>query len=146
VVAATPPVLHRRCVLGDRLRSRRIPDTACSSGSMATRGHLGGLSRPTGDAALILDAAGKDIVALIETVCVGQDEVDIVSTADGSVVSLVLVTGYRSRRSRRGGINGDCRYLRVNKADPRKDPICCVLRSQQLSIAQLLPGECVRRS
>ena len=43
---------------------------------MATRGHLGGLARATGDVALVLDAAGKDIV-VIETVGVGQDEVDI---------------------------------------------------------------------
>ena len=49
--------------------------------SMATRGNLGGLARATADAALVLDAAGKDIV-LIETVGVGQDEVDIVRTAD----------------------------------------------------------------
>ena len=53
--------------------------------SMATRGHLGGLSRATSDVALVLDAAGKDVV-IIETVGVGQDEVDIVRTADVSIV------------------------------------------------------------
>jgi LAO/AO transport system kinase len=52
---------------------------------MATRGHLGGLSRATGDAALVLDAAGYDVV-IIETVGVGQDEVDVVRAAHTTVV------------------------------------------------------------
>jgi len=60
--------------------------------SMATRGHLGGLARATGDAALVLDAAGKDVV-IIETVGVGQDEVEIVRTADISIVTLVPGAG-----------------------------------------------------
>src|SRR4029077_20210333 len=55
---------------------------------MATRGFLGGLARTTGDVALILDAAGKQYV-LIETVGVGQDEVDIVRLADCTLVLLV---------------------------------------------------------
>jgi LAO/AO transport system kinase len=56
--------------------------------SMATRGSLGGLARATGEVALILDAAGKQHV-LVETVGVGQDEVDIVRLADCTVVLLV---------------------------------------------------------
>jgi LAO/AO transport system kinase len=56
--------------------------------SMATRGFLGGLARATGDVALVLDAAGKQFV-LIETVGVGQDEVDIVRLADCTLVLLV---------------------------------------------------------
>src|SRR5207245_5904135 len=56
--------------------------------SMATRGFLGGLASATGDVALLLDAAGKQIV-LIETVGVGQDEIDIVRLADCTVVVLV---------------------------------------------------------
>ncbi len=55
---------------------------------MATRGNLGGLARATTDVATVLDAAGKDIV-LIETVGVGQDEIDIVRLADVTVVILV---------------------------------------------------------
>jgi LAO/AO transport system kinase len=55
---------------------------------MATRGFLGGLARTTGDVALVLDAAGKQFV-LIETVGVGQDEVDIVRLADCTIVLLV---------------------------------------------------------
>jgi LAO/AO transport system kinase len=55
---------------------------------MATRGSLGGLARTTADVALVLDAAGRDLV-LIETVGVGQDEIDIVRLADVTVVILV---------------------------------------------------------
>ena len=68
--------------------------------SMATRGHLGGLARTTAEAALVLDAAGYDIV-IIETVGVGQDEVDIVRTADISiVVARARAPATRCRRSR----------------------------------------------
>ena len=56
--------------------------------SMATRGFLGGLAQATGDTALLLDAAGKQII-LIETVGVGQDEIDIVRLADCTLVVLV---------------------------------------------------------
>ena len=76
-------------VLGDRLRMQaHAADEGVFIRSMATRGHLGGLARATGDAALVLDAAGKDII-VIETVGVGQDEVDIIRTADVSIVTLV---------------------------------------------------------
>jgi LAO/AO transport system kinase len=67
-------------------------DTGVFVRSMATRGHLGGLAAATSDAALVLDAAGKDVV-IIETVGVGQDEVDIVRAADVSVVVLVPGAG-----------------------------------------------------
>lgn len=60
--------------------------------SMATRGHLGGLATTTAEASLVLDAAGYDVI-IIETVGVGQDEVDIVRTADVSLVVLVPGTG-----------------------------------------------------
>src|SRR6202008_1018227 len=80
-------------VLGDRLRMQaHASDAGVFIRSMATRGHLGGLARATGDAALVLDAAGKDVI-IIETVGVGQDEVDIICTADISVVVLVPGTG-----------------------------------------------------
>ena len=69
-------------VLGDRVRmNAHAADAGVFIRSMATRGHLGGLARATSDAALVLDAAGSDVV-VIETVGVGQDEVDIVSAAD----------------------------------------------------------------
>jgi LAO/AO transport system kinase len=80
-------------LLGDRVRMQaHAGDGGVFIRSMATRGHLGGLARATGEAALVLDAAGLDVV-LIETVGVGQDEVDIVRTADVSVVTLVPGTG-----------------------------------------------------
>ena len=55
---------------------------------MATRGSLGGLARTTADVALVLDAEGRDVI-LIETVGVGQDEIDIVRLADVTIVILV---------------------------------------------------------
>jgi len=83
--------------------------------SMATRGHLGGLARASGDAALVLDAAGKDIV-IIETVGVGQDEVDIIRTADVSIVTLVPGTGDEVQ-ALKAGIMEIADIFVVNKAD-----------------------------
>src|SRR5580704_14239204 len=69
-------------ILGDRIRMQRhASDEGIFIRSMATRGFLGGLARATADVALLLDAAGKQII-LIETVGVGQDEIDIVRLAD----------------------------------------------------------------
>jgi LAO/AO transport system kinase len=83
--------------------------------SMATRGHLGGLARATTDAALVLDAAGKDVVA-IETVGVGQDEVDIARNADVSV--LVLVPGMGDEvQALKAGVMEIADVFVVNKAD-----------------------------
>jgi len=76
-------------ILGDRIRMQgHAGDAGIFIRSMATRGSLGGLARATGDVALILEAAGKRHV-LIETVGVGQDEVDIVRLADCTLVLLV---------------------------------------------------------
>lgn len=76
-------------ILGDRIRMQgHATDPGIFIRSMATRGFLGGLARTTGDVALVLDAAGNQYV-LIETVGVGQDEVDIVRLADCTLVLLV---------------------------------------------------------
>jgi LAO/AO transport system kinase len=76
-------------ILGDRIRMQgHASDTGIFIRSMATRGFLGGLARATSEVALLLDAAGK-LQVLIETVGVGQDEVDIVRLADCVVVMLV---------------------------------------------------------
>ncbi|MGH8595283.1 MAG: methylmalonyl Co-A mutase-associated GTPase MeaB, partial [Gammaproteobacteria bacterium] len=76
-------------ILGDRIRMQALSvDPNVFIRSMATRGNLGGLARATVDAVAVLDAAGYDRT-LVETVGVGQDEVDIVKTADCSVVVLV---------------------------------------------------------
>jgi LAO/AO transport system kinase len=103
-------------ILGDRLRmSAHSADPDVFIRSMATRGHLGGLARATSDVALLLDAAGKDIV-VIETVGVGQDEVDIVRTADVSIVTLVPGTGDEVQ-ALKAGIMEIADIFVVNKAD-----------------------------
>jgi LAO/AO transport system kinase len=83
--------------------------------SMATRGHLGGLAQTTTEAATLLDAAGFDIV-LIETVGVGQDEVDIVRTADISLVVVVPGAGDEVQ-ALKAGIMEIADIFVVNKAD-----------------------------
>jgi LAO/AO transport system kinase len=76
-------------ILGDRIRMQRhATDEGVFIRSLATRGALGGLSRSTQDIVNVMDALGKDIV-LVETVGVGQDEVEIVNTAHTSIVVLV---------------------------------------------------------
>jgi LAO/AO transport system kinase len=103
-------------ILGDRVRMQaHASDAGVFIRSMATRGHLGGLARATGDVALVLDAAGKDIV-IIETVGVGQDEVDIVRTADVSIVTLVPGTGDEVQ-ALKAGIMEIADVFVVNKAD-----------------------------
>jgi LAO/AO transport system kinase len=103
-------------VLGDRLRMQtHAADEAVFIRSMATRGHLGGLSRATSDAALVLDAAGKDVI-VIETVGVGQDEVEIVRTADISIVTLVPGAG-DDVQALKAGIMEIADIFVVNKAD-----------------------------
>jgi LAO/AO transport system kinase len=78
-------------ILGDRIRMmRHSNDPGIFIRSMATRGHLGGLAKATGEAIAILEASGKDIV-LVETVGVGQDEVEVVKFAD--IILVVLVPG-----------------------------------------------------
>ncbi|MGH9310145.1 MAG: methylmalonyl Co-A mutase-associated GTPase MeaB [Vicinamibacterales bacterium] len=103
-------------ILGDRVRMQaHASDPGVFIRSMATRGHLGGLARATSEVALLLDAAGKDIV-LIETVGVGQDEVDIVRTADVSVVMLVPGSGDEVQ-ALKAGIMEIADVFVVNKAD-----------------------------
>ena len=76
-------------ILGDRIRFQGFSgDDGFYARSMATRGVLGGLARATADVAAVIEASGKDVI-LIETVGVGQDEVDIVRLADVTVVVLV---------------------------------------------------------
>jgi LAO/AO transport system kinase len=103
-------------MLGDRVRMQaHAQDADVFIRSMATRGHLGGLARATNDAAVVLDAAGKDFVA-IETVGVGQDEVEIARTADVSV--LVLVPGMGDEvQALKAGVMEIADIFVVNKAD-----------------------------
>ncbi len=103
-------------ILGDRIRMSEIfTDPGVFIRSMATRGALGGLARATGDAVDVLDAAGFDLV-LVETVGVGQDEVDIVKTADTTVVVLVPGLG-DDIQAIKAGILEIADVFLVNKAD-----------------------------
>jgi GTPase len=103
-------------VLGDRVRmGRHASDSAVFIRSMATRGQLGGVARATGDVAAILDAAGKDVV-IIETVGVGQDEIEITRTADISILVLVPGTGDEIQ-ALKAGIMEIADIFVVNKAD-----------------------------
>jgi LAO/AO transport system kinase len=80
-------------ILGDRIRMmQHSVDPEIFIRSMATRGNLGGLAKATGEAIAILEAAGKDFV-LIETVGVGQDEVEVVKLADIILVIVIPGTG-----------------------------------------------------
>ena len=103
-------------ILGDRIRMQsHHADPGIYIRSMATRGNLGGLARATTDAATVLDAAGKDIV-LIETVGVGQDEIDIVRLADVTVVILVPGMG-DDVQTIKAGIMEIADIFVINKSD-----------------------------
>ena len=103
-------------ILGDRVRMQaHAGDAGVFIRSMATRGHLGGLAGATADAALLLDAAGRECV-IIETVGVGQAEVDIIRTADVCVVVLVPGTGDEVQ-ALKAGIMEIADLFVVNKSD-----------------------------
>jgi LAO/AO transport system kinase len=127
-------------ILGDRVRmGAHFGDEGVFIRSMATRGQLGGLARATSDVALVLDAAGKDIV-MIETVGVGQDEVDIVRTADISIVVLVPGTGDEVQ-ALKAGIMEIADIFVVNKADRDGADRLVQSVSAMLSLQTFQPGE-----
>jgi LAO/AO transport system kinase len=103
-------------ILGDRIRMQaHAVDEGVFIRSMATRGHLGGLAAATSHVLTVLSAAGKDVV-LVETVGVGQAEVEIVGAADVSVV--VLVPGLGDEvQALKAGIMEIADVFVVNKAD-----------------------------
>lgn len=103
-------------ILGDRIRMQdHFSDSGIYIRSMATRGSLGGLARATADVSLVLDASGRDVV-MIETVGVGQDEVDIVRVADITVVILVPGMG-DDVQSIKAGIMEIADIFVINKSD-----------------------------
>jgi len=103
-------------ILGDRIRMlSHHADSGVFIRSMATRGHLGGLAAATTDMALLLDAAGKQVV-LIETVGVGQDEVEIAKLADVTVVVLVPGMG-DDVQAIKAGIMEIADVFVINKSD-----------------------------
>jgi LAO/AO transport system kinase len=103
-------------ILGDRIRMQRhATDEGVFIRSLATRGCLGGLSRSTQDIVNVMDAMGKEVI-LVETVGVGQDEVEIVNTAHTSIVVLVPGMGDDIQAIKAGIIEiGD--LLVINKCD-----------------------------
>ena len=103
-------------ILGDRIRMQRhATDEGVFIRSLATRGCLGGLSRSTQDIVNVMDAMGKDII-LVETVGVGQDEVEIVNTAHTSIVVMVPGLGDDIQAIKAGIIEiGD--IFVINKCD-----------------------------
>ena len=103
-------------ILGDRIRMmRHSTDPEVFIRSMAARGHLGGLAKATGEAITILEAAGKDFI-LVETVGVGQDEVEVVKLAD--IVLVILIPGAGDEiQAFKAGIMEIADIFVLNKAD-----------------------------
>ncbi|MCI0890350.1 MAG: methylmalonyl Co-A mutase-associated GTPase MeaB [Chloroflexi bacterium] len=117
IVAVDPssPFTHG-AILGDRIRMQELTkDPQIFLRSMATRGEIGGLAATTSDVASVLDAAGKDVV-IIETVGAGQDEVEIASAAETTVVVLTPAGG-DDVQAMKAGIMEIADVLVVNKAD-----------------------------
>jgi LAO/AO transport system kinase len=103
-------------ILGDRIRMQRLStDDGIYIRSMATRGHLGGLASAAHDAAMVLLAAGFDVV-LVETVGVGQDEVEVAKLADVTVLLLVPGTGDEVQVIKAGVMEIADLFV-INKAD-----------------------------
>jgi LAO/AO transport system kinase len=122
-------------ILGDRIRMQgHATDSGIFIRSMATRGYLGGLAQATGDTTLLLDAAGKEII-LVETVGVGQGEIEIVRLADCTLVVLVPGMGDDVQSLKAGLMEiGDIFVL--NKADREG---AARFEQQLRAILQLVP-------
>ncbi len=103
-------------ILGDRIRMmRHSTDPEVFIRSMAARGHLGGLAKATGEVITILEAAGKDFI-LVETVGVGQDEVEVVKLAD--IVLVIVIPGAGDEiQAFKAGIMEIADIFVLNKAD-----------------------------
>ena len=125
-------------ILGDRIRmNRHATDEGVFIRSLATRGHLGGLSRSTNDIVSVFDAMGWDVV-IVETVGVGQDEVEIVRTAHTSLVVMVPGLG-DDIQAIKAGILEIADIFVVNKADrPEADRAA---RELEMLVEMNHPGE-----
>ena len=127
-------------ILGDRVRMQaHAGDPGVFIRSMATRGHLGGLARATSEAALVLDAAGRDLI-VIETVGVGQDEVEIVGTADISLVVLVPGAG-DDVQALKAGIMEIADVFVVNKGDREGADRTAATLETMLGLQEYGPGQ-----
>lgn len=125
-------------LLGDRVRMQEhATDPEIYIRSMATRGHLGGLTRATPQAVRVLDAAGCDVI-LVETVGVGQAEVEIASAADSTLVLVAPGMGDGVQAAKAGVLEiGD--VFVVNKAD--RDGAHATVRDLRTMIALAERGE-----
>jgi LAO/AO transport system kinase len=130
IIAVDPssPFSHG-AILGDRIRMQDLSgDPGVFVRSMATRGSLGGLSEMAADAVAVLDAFGKDIV-LLETVGAGQDEVEVASASQTTVLILTPGTG-DDVQTMKAGIMEIADLLVVNKADlPNADALVAALKA-----------------
>ena len=119
-------------ILGDRIRmGRHATDPGVFIRSVATRGHMGGLSRSARDMVRVLDAAGMDVV-LVETVGVGQDELEVTRTAHSTLV--VMAPGMGDEvQAIKAGIMECADVFAVNKAD--RDGADGTMRDIELMIA-----------
>ncbi|MBK6459579.1 MAG: methylmalonyl Co-A mutase-associated GTPase MeaB [Myxococcales bacterium] len=119
-------------ILGDRIRmNRHALDAGVFIRSVATRGHMGGLSRSARDMVRVLDASGADVV-LFETVGVGQDEIEITRTAHTTLV--VMAPGMGDEvQAIKAGIMESADVFAVNKAD--RDGVDSTVRDIELMIA-----------
>jgi LAO/AO transport system kinase len=132
IIAVDPssPYTHG-AILGDRIRMQdHHDDPGVFIRSMATRGRLGGIAQATLEMSLLLDAAGRDVV-LVETVGVGQDEVEIASLADLTVVVLVPGLG-DDVQAIKAGIMEVADVFAINKSDlPGADRLEQEIRAMQ---------------
>lgn len=128
-------------ILGDRVRmSRHALDSGVFIRSLGTRGQAGGLSRSTHDACLVFDAMGYDIV-LVETVGVGQDEIDVVNLAHTTVIVAVPGLGDEIQAVKAGLMEAGDIFV-VNKAD--RDGYDATHRQMELMLhlrAQSVPDQ-----
>jgi len=132
IIAVDPSSPYTRgAILGDRIRMLdHHDDPGVFVRSMATRGRLGGIARTTLEMSMLFDAAGRDVV-IIETVGVGQDEIEIASLADITVV--VLVPGFGDDvQAIKAGIMEVADLFAINKSDlPGADKLEQEIRAMQ---------------
>ncbi len=126
-------------ILGDRIRmNRHATDPGVFIRSLATRGALGGLSRSTAQAVTIMDALGRDVI-LVETVGVGQDEVEVMRLADTTVVVVVPGMG-DDVQAIKAGILEIAQVFVVNKADREGANRTAAELEQMLTLTPPPPG------
>jgi LAO/AO transport system kinase len=126
-------------ILGDRIRmTRHATDPGVFIRSLATRGALGGLSRSTAQTVAVMDAMGRDIV-LVETVGVGQDEVEVMRLADTTVVIVVPGMG-DDVQAIKAGILEIAQVFVVNKADREGANRTAADLEQMMTLTPLPPG------